>query len=282
MNGLVAGLSAALLAGGLVAFVHGLRSKRPTPHSRRRSRGKWRVSRKTARRAVIWAAIGLGVWLLTGWLVLGIAVPLVAVALPFLLATPRNRNLEVLEALDRWVRALAATVPTGRSVTDALRFTRRQAPELLNEALTLLVRRLDERWNPREALLAFADDVGSSDADAVVAALILAAERGGTGLSTTLSALADTVSDRLRAAREVETERAKPRTVVRQVTVVTLVVLAIALVVGHGFFEPYGTPAGQAILAVLVGLYVGSLLALRHLSTEHQRERILLRDRQRL
>ena len=40
-----------------------------------------------------------------------------ALGLPYLLTMPRPRDVELLEALDRWVRALSATLATGTSVT---------------------------------------------------------------------------------------------------------------------------------------------------------------------
>lgn len=126
-----------------------------------------------------------------------------------------------------------------------------------------------------QALLGLADELDSPDADAVIASLILAADRGGTGATATLAALADTIADRLKAMREIEAERAKPRIVVRQVTGITVVVLALAFLFGREFFAPYGTPLGQAILAALLASYVASLAFLRRLTLPRRRERIL-------
>ncbi|MFZ0531029.1 MAG: hypothetical protein WAL91_10910, partial [Propionicimonas sp.] len=102
--------------------------------------------------------------------------------------------------------------------------------------------------------------------------------RGGTGAAATLAALADNIQDRLRALREIETERAKPRIVVRQVTAVTLVVLGLALAFGGQFFEPYSSGLGQLLLTMLVGAYLGSLLFLRRMTTPRPRPRILSRS----
>ena len=109
----------------------------------------------------------------------------------------------------------------------------------------------------------------------MLAALSLAADRGGTGATATLNALADSIQDRLKAQREIETERAKPRIVVRQVTLITLVVLGLALTFGREFFAPYGTPVGQVILLCLLALYVASLVMLRRMTLPRRRERIL-------
>lgn len=219
------------------------------------------------------SAIAAALW--TGWPIMLLIVPVAVVGVPALLATPPPRELELLEALDRWVRGLAATMSAGRSITDALRASARNAPDQLREPLVLLVRRLDDRWSAPNALLALADELGSADADAIVASLVLATQRGGQGAVTTLAALADSIQGRLKVMREVEAERAKPRYVVRQVTLITLVVLAAGALFGREFFRPYGTPTGQIALVALVALYAGSLLRLKRMTIPRQRARIL-------
>ena len=206
-----------------------------------------------------------------------VIVPTAVFGLPVLLSTPVNRDAELLEALDRWVRNLAALLPTGRSITDAIRVSARKAPDPLGPELRLLVARLDDRWTIEQALTAMADALNSADADAVLAALMLAAERGGTGATATLNALADTIQDRLRALREIETERAKPRIVVRQVTIFTVAALGLALVFGGSFFAPFASLPGQALLSGLVVAYLGSLLFLRRMALPRPRQRILRR-----
>ncbi|MCE1173824.1 MAG: type II secretion system F family protein [Propionibacteriales bacterium] len=234
---------------------------------------------KQRQRAVVVLAvsllIGVGAAALTGWWLLPLIAPAVALVLPLLLSAPQNRELELLQAIDRWVRMLGSLLTTGRSIVDAVRISSRQAPALLTPALRRLAVRLDERWTIDQALWAMADELDSPDADAVLAALALAAQRGGTGASATLAALADNLQDRLRALREISTERAKPRFVVRQVTLITATVLGVALIFGGTFFAPFGSPIGQLLLGVLVASYLGSLLVLRRMTLPRGRQRIL-------
>ncbi|MBA3529139.1 MAG: type II secretion system F family protein [Propionibacteriaceae bacterium] len=212
----------------------------------------------------------------SGWLIAVPLVPVLVFGLPYLLALPKARDVELLEALDRWVRALASTLTTGKSVTDAIRISRRTAPDLIADELAILVSRLNNRWETRDALMRFADALASPDADAVVAALILAANRGSNGASVTLHALADSLQAQLKGRRVVDTERAKPYVVVRQVTLITVISLAVAFVLGRQFFAPYATPLGQLILSVLVSLYLGSLLLMRRQAAQRPRDRILV------
>lgn len=270
----------ALIAGGAVAVIAGTR-RVERPVRRRQARAElWsRVRSRAAGWGIARTAgsvvAGIVATIITGWPIMVVVVPAVILGLPRLLSAPPNRDIELLEALDRWVRLLAATLSTGVSIPDAVRSTRRQVPHVLVEPVTILLARLDDRWSIRQSLHGMADDLDSPDADAVIAALTLAAERGGTGAVAALQALADSISDRLKAAREIEAERAKPRIVVRQVTVLTLVILGAAFLLGRDFFAPYGTWYGQIILSLLLAAYLASLVWLRRMSAPSTRERIL-------
>lgn len=282
MSVLAAVSSAMLTIAGVVVLVAWARDWLPESRPRNSSTGLWtravgraRVDRTDLVRLGVGAAAGVAVSVYSGLALMVVVLPVAVWGLPKLLGEPPQDDVHLLQALDRWVRSMTATMATGKSITDALRLSARQVPPLLQPHLALLVRRLDDRWTPAQALLALADDLARADADAIIASLVLAVQRGGNGAVTTLGALADTIQDRLRALREVETERAKPRIVVRQITVITLVVLAGALLFGRGYFAPYGTPAGQVILAFLIGLYVLSLVFLRRLTFPRRRERIL-------
>lgn len=283
MTALAAVLAAMVTVAGLVILVAWARDTLPeSTGGRRSSTSLWATVVDNATRhpgslARLGAAAALTVALTasTGWPVMLAIVPFAVLGLPRLLAEPPQDDITLLQALDRWIRGMTATMATGTSITDALRLSARQAPPLLAGPLALLVKRLDDRWSPDQALLALADSLDSADADAVVASLVLAVRRGGTGATVTLSALADSLQDRLRALREIESERAKPRIVVRQVTIITSVVMGAAMLLGRDFFAPYSTPLGQVILAALIAAYAGSIAMLRRMTVPRRRARIL-------
>ncbi|HET9647116.1 MAG TPA: type II secretion system F family protein [Microlunatus sp.] len=284
----VAVLAGLLLVGGAFALVAGLRrtwpsrppAARPVAWSSTWARMSRRPGGAAGRRRdlVLGASVSAGLVLavVTGWTLLVVATPLVAFGLPALLRLPVQRDVGLMEALDRWLRSLAATLATGRSITDAIRTSLRTAPTALRDPLAALIARLNSRWEADAALRRFADDLDSPDADAVVAALILASRRGSVGASATLLALADSLQDQLRARRLIETERAKPYVVVRQVTVITTSTLVLVAAFNPGFFAAYGTPVGQLILVALLALYLGSLILLRRKARQRPRSRILL------
>lgn len=286
MTGILAVTAGLLIIGGLLGIGSGL-GRRPRAAGRRTESVAelWaRVSRRPTgsrgrRRDVILllsVIIGCAAAMLTGWLILIVVLPLLALGLPYLLILPKPRDIELLEALDRWVRSLAATLATGKSITDAIRISRRTAPPLLADEINLLVTRLNNRWETRDALMRFADAIDSPDADGVVAALILASSRGANGASVTLQALADSIQTQLKGRRAIEVERSKPYVVVRQVTVISLSTLALVFAFSPSFFAPYRTPLGQVLLSVLLIIYIASLLLMRRKARQPDRPRILI------
>ena len=286
MTGILAVTAGLLIIGGLLGIGSGL-GRRPRAAGRRTESVAelWeRVSRRPTgsrgrRRDVILllsVITGCTAAMLTGWLILIVVLPLLALGLPYLLILPKPRDIELLEALDRWVRSLAATLATGKSITDAIRISRRTAPPLLADEINLLVTRLNNRWETRDALMRFADAIDSPDADGVVAALILASSRGANGASVTLQALADSIQTQLKGRRAIEVERSKPYVVVRQVTVISLSTLALVFSFSPSFFAPYRTPLGQVLLSVLLIIYITSLLLMRRKARQPDRPRILI------
>ena len=289
MSPLVAA-GAALCAIGVLLTVRGLLAGAPggSPGQRKRpstglSTGLWTrcvswwTGSSRARRTQLLAAAagGLAGFALTRQPLVLLGVPALVLMLPPLLSAPPNRDVAVLEALDRWVRLLIGSVSTGKSTADAIRATRTQLPEALRGPVGAVISRLDARWTLDAALGAMADELASPDADAVIAALIVATRRGGTGSAAALRALGEHTRRRLAALREIEAERAKPRVVVRQVTAVTAVVLAAVAVANPGYLAPYATVAGQLVGALLLAAYLGSLLVLRAVARPRRRERVL-------
>ena len=276
MNAAIAALLGGLLVGGVVmvgigiAPIHQLSTGQSTSLWTRVDNWFSRLPRRSRVHGLTGLGIGVVGYVVTGWAVL-------LVIVPALLADPPRHDLDVMRALERWVRLVSGSASTGKSVIDAIRATRRQAPELLIEPLTRVVARLDSRWDTRAALQGLADDLDSADADQVIAAIMMAAERGGTGATGTLDALAASLQERIRAAREIRVERAKPRVVVRQVSIIIGVVLAGALILGREYLVPYRTGVGQLLLCCYAGLYLAGLIALSRRSKPRRRARILLR-----
>ena len=286
MTSILAITAGLLIIGGLLGIVYGLRRQIRPASQRTESIQQWwaRVTRRPQgsrgrqRDLILLLSMIIG-WLLamlTGWLILIVVLPLLALGLPYLLILPKPRDIQLLEALDRWVRSLAVTLGTGKSITDAIRISRRTAPSLLADEINLLVARLNNRWETRDALMRFADAIDSPEVDGVIAALILASSRGANGASVTLQALADSIQAQLKGRRVIEVERSKPYVVVRQVTVISLSTLVLVFLLSPNFFAPYRTPLGQTLLSALLIIYLASLLLMRRKAHQPDRPRILV------
>ena len=286
MTSILAITAGLLIIGGLLGIVYGLRRQIRPASQRTESIQQWwaRVTRRPQgsrgrqRDLILLLSMIIGCLLamLTGWLILIAVLPLLALGLPYLLILPRPRDIQLLEALDRWVRSLAVTLGTGKSITDAIRISRRMAPPLLADEINLLVTRLNNRWETRDALMRFADAIDSPEVDGVIAALILASSRGANGASVTLQALADSIQAQLKGRRVIEVERSKPYVVVRQVTVISLSTLVLVFLLSPNFFAPYRTPLGQTLLSALLIIYLASLLLMRRKAHQPDRPRILV------
>jgi tight adherence protein B len=287
VNGFAAVAAGWLIVAGLLGIGHGLRRVAPRAPARpagsladrwARLTGRPPGPRGRRRDLILLGSLVAGFLVAahSGWVVAIVIIPMLALGLPYLLVVPKPRDVELLETLDRWVRSLAATLATGKSITDAIRVSRRTAPPLIAEEVGTLVVRLNNRWETGDALRRFADELDSPDADGVIAALLLAVNRGANGASVTLQALADSLQSQLRSRRVIEIERAKPYVVVRQVTVISLITLGGIYLLSPSFFQPYRALLGQLILAVLLTLYLGSLILMRRKAQQHPRPRILI------
>jgi Flp pilus assembly protein TadB len=154
----------------------------------------------------------------------------------------------------------------GIGLEQALIATLRSTPDAIRPEVTHLVARLRARWGTEDALRAFADEVNDATGDLVAANLILGARRRGAGLASVLEALAESVAADVRARREIEADRAKPRATARYVTLITVGVLLVLGLTGQ-YIQPYGSPVGQVILVVLLSLYVATLVWMRAMAT---------------
>ena len=280
MTALLAALSGALVTAGVLGVIASLRPRPVAPPTNpRRTAALRRRVRKIPTRTRVLALVGFGagalVAVLSGWLVAVVAIPLAVVGLPSLLRSPaETAQIERLEAMAEWTRNLAGVLTVGVGLEQALVATLRSTPEAIKPEVSRLVARLRARWSTEDALLKFADELDDATGDLVAAYLILGARRRGAGLASVLQGLAESVADDVTARRKVEADRAKPRATARNVTLITLGVLGFLAFNGQ-FMAPYGTPLGQALLAVLLGAYAGTLVWLKRMSVGEPLPRFL-------
>ncbi len=269
MNGILAALAGALIVAGILGIYVGLQPvpehlhAEPHPVKARRwpaipARRRWA--------ALVALAVGIVLGFLTGWVVLIVLLPAAVLGLPTLLATSTETDrIARLDGIAEWTRNLSGVLTAGQGLEQALMASLRSTPEAVRPQVTRLVARLRSRWPTEAALRAFADDIDDATGDLVAAALILGSRKRGAGLAAVLTGLAESAAADVRARRQIEADRAKPRSTARMVTLLSAGALGVLALSGQ-FLAPYATPIGQAILLVLLGCYVAALVWMRRMA----------------
>lgn len=279
-------LAGLAVAGGLVGLVCGVAGttapKGPTLAARVRA-GRQLTGRdqRMARRTRLagGALAGVLLWLVTGVFVAGALVFLAVVGVPWLLAPTKSATDRIgkLEALGEWTQRLANTLRLGRGLDEALQISRKGCPEEIAAEVGDLVDRLHVGWRPTDALCLFGDALDDVTADKVVAALVLSAADRGPGLAQALEDLAESVHEEVSRRRAIEADRARPRTTMRWMTIITLGVVGCGFLI-PSYTAPYGTLIGQLVLAVLAAGFVGVLALMRQIADTKPVPRFLIAD----
>jgi Flp pilus assembly protein TadB len=271
---LVPALAGALIVGGVIALIVGLTPSEVAARPPRKRRLK-PLPRQTQGLLAAGAIAGLIAVMVTGWAMALVLVPIAFVGLPALLSSgPAQSRIDRLEAMEEWTRSLSGVLTVGVGLEQALVATMRSTPAAIAPEVTRLVARLRARWATEQALRAFADELDDSTGDLVAANLILGARRRGAGLASVLDGLAESVAADVRARRQVEADRAKPRATARWVTIISASVLVVLAVSGT-YVEPYRSPLGQVILVGLLAAYVATLVWMKRMAIGRELPRFL-------
>lgn len=266
MNVLIPSLAGGLIALGVFGVIVGLQPTAMPPRPAARGR-RPQLAARTRNLLLLGLALGVLGWALTGWVLALVIAPAAVLGLPALLSPPpAATQISRLEAMEEWTRSLSGVLTVGIGLEQALVATLRSTPAPINPEVSRLVARLRARWDTETALRAFADELDDATGDLIAANLILGARRRGAGLASVLEGLAESVAADVRARRQVEADRAKPRATARWVTLISTSVLVV-LALSGGYVEPYGSPIGQVILVVLLSAYVATLVWMRRMAT---------------
>lgn len=288
----LAACAGAALVAGVVLVVVGLRAgptDRPAPAARS-SRGVRRLRAVLAaatiaqsraqlrRRLATWAVIGLVVWVVTGWPVVGVALFAAGAWLPWLLGSARiaHDRVEQLEALEAWCRRMADTMIGGGAIglAQAVTVTAPHVDGPIGPAVRLLARRLRDGDALGPAVRELADAIDDRVGDTVAATLLLALHEQTSGAAKVLRQLAEGVARDVRARREVEAARAESRQSIRMLLLIQAGMLVLLALV-PGFAAPYRTATGQIVMAALLLGTVGVLVWMRNLAVGRPSPRFL-------
>jgi Flp pilus assembly protein TadB len=273
--------SGALLLGGLMALVVFARGSEVTepapPRAVRLPRAAQEQRRLQSVLAVGGAVLG---WLLSGYLVSLLIVPLLVFGLPwFLRATmTQNQGIDRLEALAEWTQRLSDVLLLGLGVEQALVSSLRTAPAAIEADVAELVGRIQSRVSPEEALRLLGDRLGDATADKVLATLLLRISDRGPGLARALADTADSVREEVRQRRAIEADRAKHRATIRWLVLILLAASGL-IALNPSYAAPYATPVGQLVLAVVALAVAGVVGWMASMATHRPVPRFLETDR---
>lgn len=261
----LAGVAGGLIAAGIVLLIMELTRRPPAPGTP--LRGIRQLSRATRKRLLIAGGTGLAVLAVTRWPVAGIVSVAAVLFLPRVTSARAARHrVAALEGLEQWTRRLSDMLTASRGLEDALEASARTAPAVIEPAVSRLARRLAGRTGAEEALRAFAAEINDPAGDRIAAALIIATGRRGGGVRDVLNSLAVMLARDVAARRDIEADRAQHRTTVKWLTAF-VAGFTIFAVLNRSYSAPYGTAAGELVLAFVAALYAGGLLWLHHLGS---------------
>ncbi|MGW7063534.1 type II secretion system F family protein [Streptomyces sp. NPDC054904] len=279
----LAGLAVAAGVVGVVAGVVGTNAPKGPGLAARLRAGRRLAGRDETMvrhtRLTIGAVAGILLWLVSGVFIAAALVFLAVIGVPWLLSPTKSATTRIgkLEALGDWTQRVAAVLRLGRGLDEALQVSRKGCPEEIAGEVGDLVDRLQVGWRPADALREFGDALGDVTADKVVAALVLSAADRGPGLAQALDDLAESVHEEVARRRVIEADRAKPRTTMRWMTIITLGVIGAGFLV-PSYTAPYGTLLGQLVLGVLSAGFVGVLALMRQIADTKPVPRFLVAD----
>jgi Flp pilus assembly protein TadB len=273
---LLAVVVGAVAGGGLFLLVVALRGLPPSPPGQGSDRLQRQVRQIFGIRGAVALVAGVLTLIVTGWVVAGVGIALLAFSWRGLSgAAGERRALARLEGLATWTESLRDTIAGAVGLEQAIPASLRVAAPSLKEPLTRLVDRLHTRVPMADALLRFADDLSDPGADLVIAALVINARLRGPGLRDLLGSLSSSVREELDMRRKVNADRRSTR---RSVQIVIGVSVGMALglaILDHTFLAPYNGVIGQLVLVIVVAIYAAGVLWMRRLAKFEVPERLL-------
>jgi tight adherence protein B len=204
------------------------------------------------------ALIAVAVLVVTGWPVAAAFAAGGTVLAPRLLGGTRARQaaIDKTEAIASWAESVRDTMAAAAGLEEALTATAVAPPA----AIAPEVRRLAERLRHQrltDALAAFGEELDHPSSDLVVAALTIAARMEAADLGSLLSRLAVSIRDDATMRVKVEVGRQRLRTSAKIILGSVAATVVMLMVLNRSYLDAYDTALGQAMLAVVGGVFAG-------------------------
>ncbi len=226
------------------------------------------------------AVAGVLTALASGWILAGLAVAALIAFWGRVFSSKRAAaERRRLEAIAKWLEDVRDLVRgSGMSLEQALEQTAGAPPVVLQDELSRFLARSRQGWDLDHALLALADELGHPTADAAIAAILMAIGTSGARLVTAVTTLAEVARDEVGARERSDRLRAIYESSMRRLIVIAIGLIGFLRITSAELLEPLGTPAGQAWLALPLGVWAACLWWLRRLSRYEVPRRYRLRS----
>ena len=205
------------------------------------------------------AALGFGAWYATGWVVAGLIGITAGVMGPMMWRAPRRRRefTAEIEAYSQWTEQIRDLVSASGSLFEAVTLSADQAPPRLRPKIAQMAS-IARTLGLLTALDWFAAEMKSPFADRLVMGMKIAWDSGAR-----VSEAFDSTARSMRAEVEMrhrnEVANARAWTQVISMVGITVASVMLMFVFNKGFFDPFGTLVGQAILAAVGVLVFGNI-----------------------
>lgn len=268
---LVAALLGLGTAAGVLLAVACILAPRRPPRPRRAANPQlpMRLLRAVAAAAVILA--------LTRWPVAAAAGAAAAFFGPDLLTGRAKRTADATKsaAIATWCEMLRDTLSSGAGLQQVIMITAPIAPAPIRPALDRLLLRRRAGVSLPESIARLASDLEDPQGDLVVSALELAARGEARDLANLLSQLAEIARENATIRLKADAARGSTRTATRGITAVTIVMAVLLSVGARDYLAPYGTLAGQLVLALVFAEFAAALWWIQRLNRSKPPNRFL-------
>ncbi|WP_419910555.1 type II secretion system F family protein [Candidatus Poriferisodalis sp.] len=274
MLSLAAVLLGMVAAFGAIALLIGVRKRQPQAsrqrlrdfRSRRLDLRSANVDMTHLTGAALAAVLALGTWYATGWpvsILLGAAAGWVA---PKMFATPRRRRAvaDEIEAYSQWTEHLRDLVGASGSIYEAVTLSAPTAPSALRPQVARMAS-MAAAVGLAPALNWFAAEMKSPYADRLVLGINIAWDSGAR-VTEAFDSVARAMRNEVEMRRRNEVANARTWTQVVSIVGITVVSVVLMFTFNAGFFDPFETPVGQAILLLVGAMIFGNIFWVLKLS----------------
>jgi tight adherence protein B len=269
---LVGGLLGAGVGIGLLVAIAAWQGLLDRP---RRTRRVYPVDQLTLRVSLAFGALALVGWW-TRWPAAMAACAVLGWLTPSFigLRARRRRQLARAEAVAAWAEMLRDLLVSNAGLHEAIGKSARVAPAAIRGEVKALYGRT-QRGELGPALTRFAEEMDDGVADTVVTALLIADQRAVSDLGGMLAAVATSTRETVAMQLRIDAARARTYRTAQLIAGIVAFFVGALAVTNRQYLEPFGTAAGQVVLALTAGVVGVAVWAMVMLSRPVRSPRLL-------